>query len=277
MNRLCGCLLYVSLCLCGTAYAQAVNWPSERPPRPLASHDIKFPPYEVRTLPNGLQVVAVLHHEQPAVSMRLLIRAGSASDPKGKLGLARLLASLLDQGTTMESAQELNEQIDFIGGDGDLQAFDMQRIRRRTGHGKPVMRRGDILFLPRLAGGQQHEFGQVEQLGETARERQMSVVNWVKRATQQADASSARKVRFQWTILFGDRLQQVQRSGLILSHFVIPTLALRESRSKAALRACPVRVASYSATSRQAALTSGWIPSDHRFAARTACPGRRPG
>ena len=33
----------------------------------------KFPPYEVRTLANGMQVVAVLHHEQPAVSMRLLV------------------------------------------------------------------------------------------------------------------------------------------------------------------------------------------------------------
>src|SRR5262245_23884718 len=78
---------------------QVPNWPSERPPRPLAARDIKFPPYEIRTLPNGLQVVAVLHHEQPAVSMRLIVRAGSASDPKGKFGLAQLASSLLDQGT----------------------------------------------------------------------------------------------------------------------------------------------------------------------------------
>ena len=53
---------------------------------------------------------------QPAVSMRMLIRAGSASDPKDKLGLAHLLSSLLDQGTTTKSAQELNDAIDFIGG-----------------------------------------------------------------------------------------------------------------------------------------------------------------
>src|SRR5207248_9164413 len=59
---------------------------------------------------------AVLHHEQPAVTMRLLIRAGAASDPKAKLGLARLTASLLDQGTGVKSAEEVNDQIDFIGG-----------------------------------------------------------------------------------------------------------------------------------------------------------------
>ena len=96
--------------------AQTREWPSERPPRSLPARDIKFPPYEIQTLPNGLQVVAVLHHEQPAVSMRLLVGTGSASDPKGKLGLAHLLATLLDQGTTTKTAREMNDAIDSIGG-----------------------------------------------------------------------------------------------------------------------------------------------------------------
>ncbi|MEO8256798.1 MAG: insulinase family protein [Acidobacteriota bacterium] len=98
------------------AQVQARPWPSERPPRPLAARDVKFPPYQIQTLPNGLQVVAVLHHEQPAVSMRLLIRAGSALDPKGKLGLVHELASLLDQGTETRSASDLADAIDSIGG-----------------------------------------------------------------------------------------------------------------------------------------------------------------
>jgi len=102
--------------------AQVRNWPHEGPPRPLAARDSKFPPYELQTLPNGLQVVAVLHHEQPVVSMRLLVRAGSAADPKDKLGTARLAASLLDQGiqavngAPARSAEELADAIDFIGG-----------------------------------------------------------------------------------------------------------------------------------------------------------------
>jgi zinc protease len=77
---------------------------------------VKFPPYELQKLANGLQVVAVLHHEQPVVSMRLLIRAGSSSDPRSKLGLAHLAANLLDQGTTSKSAEEMADTIDFIGG-----------------------------------------------------------------------------------------------------------------------------------------------------------------
>src|SRR6185369_2612720 len=112
-------LILCALCLCGYVpgtYAQAPNWPSEFPPRPLAARTVNFPSYQIQTLPNGLQVIAVLHHEQPAVSIRLLVRAGSAADPKGKTGLAHVTASLLDQGTATQSASQFNDAIDFIGG-----------------------------------------------------------------------------------------------------------------------------------------------------------------
>jgi zinc protease len=97
-------------------WAQAVDWPTERPPRPLAARQINFPPYQVRTLPNGLQVVAVSHHEQPAVSLRLILRAGGAQDPVDKPGVAYLAASLLDQGTTTRTAEQVATTIDSIGG-----------------------------------------------------------------------------------------------------------------------------------------------------------------
>jgi zinc protease len=107
----------VAFAACATSLsAQDRPWPSERPPRPLAARQASFPPYEIRTLENGLQVVAVLHHEQPVVSMRLLIRAGAAQDPREKAGLADLAASLLDQGTTTKSASQVNDEIDFMGG-----------------------------------------------------------------------------------------------------------------------------------------------------------------
>jgi len=111
-----GCATAAIVLAAAAASAQTRQWPSERPPGPLAAREIKFPPYELQTLPNGLQVVAVLHHEQPVVNMRLLIRAGAASDPKNKLGIAHMAASLLDQGTKAKSASELNDEIDFLGG-----------------------------------------------------------------------------------------------------------------------------------------------------------------
>jgi len=119
LKKLTLCLSLCALCLsgfAGSSFAQAPNWPNEFPPRPLPARDVNFPPYQMQTLPNGLQVIAVPHHEQPAVSMRMLIRAGSAADPAAKTGLAHLTASLLDQGTGTQSASEFNDAIDFIGG-----------------------------------------------------------------------------------------------------------------------------------------------------------------
>ena len=98
------------------ARAQTSVWPSERPPPPLAAREVKFPPYEVKILENGLQVVAVLHHEQPAVSLRLLVGAGGAHDPEGKPGVASFLAQVLDQGTATRTAHGIANTIDSIGG-----------------------------------------------------------------------------------------------------------------------------------------------------------------
>ena len=111
--------LLASLAVAGApqlVFAQSRNWPTERPPRPLAARDVKFPPYAVKTLANGLQVIAVSHHEQPALSVRLIVRAGAAQDPDNKPGLAALAATLLDQGTATKSAEQIANAIDSIGG-----------------------------------------------------------------------------------------------------------------------------------------------------------------
>ena len=117
MRRLLTSAVVAVVCLSAVpAGGQVRDWPTERPPRPLPAKDPKFPPYQVRTLKNGLQVIAVSHHEQPAVSLRLIVRAGGAQDPNDKPGVASFMASLLDQGTTTRSSQQIADQIDSIGG-----------------------------------------------------------------------------------------------------------------------------------------------------------------
>jgi zinc protease len=110
------CVVTLAALSAAPAAAQVASWPAERPPQPLPSRDVKFPPYQIRTLPNGLQVIAVSHHEQPAVSLRLIVRAGGAQDPDDRPGLATLAATLLDQGTTTKSAEQVAQAIDSIGG-----------------------------------------------------------------------------------------------------------------------------------------------------------------
>ncbi len=109
-------LSLLALGVAAGASAQGREWPTERPPRPLAAREVSFPPYQVRTLSNGLQVIAVSHHEQPAVSLRLFVRGGGAQDPVSKPGVAYLAASLLDQGTTTKNAEQIANTIDSIGG-----------------------------------------------------------------------------------------------------------------------------------------------------------------
>ncbi len=104
------------------AVAQVKDWPSENPPRPLPARDVNFPPYEIRTLSNGMRVVVVMHHEQPVVTLRLLVQAGSVCDAPGKSGAAALAAALLDQGTTTRSAEQIADTIDSIGGGLDTGA-----------------------------------------------------------------------------------------------------------------------------------------------------------
>jgi zinc protease len=116
MLRFVATLLVIGLAQPASTYAQQKNWPSERPPRPIASREVKFPPYALKTLANGLQVIAVSHHEQPVVSLRLIVRAGAAQDPENRPGVASLAATLLDQGTTTRSAEQIANSIDSIGG-----------------------------------------------------------------------------------------------------------------------------------------------------------------
>lgn len=77
---------------------------------------ITVPPVTHQTLANGLQVWVVERHEQPIAVFSLVLPRGKLADPPGKEGLASFTASLLRQGTTNRSAEELAEAIEFVGG-----------------------------------------------------------------------------------------------------------------------------------------------------------------
>lgn len=94
----------------------AQEWPREAPPAPLAARRVTVPPFRLRTLANGLQVLFVPYHEQPSVSFRLLVRAGAVEEPADRPGVASFVAALLNQGTTGRSATEIATTIDSAGG-----------------------------------------------------------------------------------------------------------------------------------------------------------------
>ncbi|MEQ1561962.1 MAG: pitrilysin family protein [Nitrospiraceae bacterium] len=65
---------------------------------------------------NGITVLVLEQHFLPIIEIHALIKAGSAQDPPDKAGLANLVASLLDEGTTTRTSKQQAEQIDFVGG-----------------------------------------------------------------------------------------------------------------------------------------------------------------
>ncbi len=65
---------------------------------------------------NGITVLVLEQHFLPIVEVHALIKTGSSQDPPDKAGLANLVASLLDEGTTTRTSKQLAEQIDFVGG-----------------------------------------------------------------------------------------------------------------------------------------------------------------
>jgi zinc protease len=85
------------------------------PPKPKPAKKISFPRYVSTDLTNGLRVLIIEHHEQPILSLRFLVKSGSAQD--GDLpGLASLTGELLTKGTMTSSALQIAQEIDYVGG-----------------------------------------------------------------------------------------------------------------------------------------------------------------
>jgi zinc protease len=87
-----------------------------RPPAPGLIRPVQFPPFREVLLPNGMRLVLVENHEQPAVSVTLSFRGGTAYDPVGKEGLAEFVAELLTKGTPTRGAEQIAAEIEGVGG-----------------------------------------------------------------------------------------------------------------------------------------------------------------
>jgi len=79
-----------------------------------------LPTYSRVVLENGLVLALLEQHELPLVDFQLLLRTGSISDPQGKEGLANITLSLLRKGTQKRTAEQIAEELDFLGAELDL-------------------------------------------------------------------------------------------------------------------------------------------------------------
>ncbi len=85
-------------------------------PAPTAEPAFTPPVARRMKLANGMTLLVVENHKLPIVSLELVVpNAGSATDPKGKAGLAALTADMLDEGAGGLSSLQISEEADKLG------------------------------------------------------------------------------------------------------------------------------------------------------------------
>jgi zinc protease len=95
---------------------KAPDPPRQTPPPAQPAREVRLPQAQEKTLANGLRIVVLENHEQPSVSLRVVVPAGKIYDLSAKAGLSDATASLLTKGTQSRSAQQIAETIDSVGG-----------------------------------------------------------------------------------------------------------------------------------------------------------------
>lgn len=115
-SLIAGGLLFAATSAAGAQTTAAAPKAKAAGPGPAPAKEVRFPAFEEKTLANGLRVVVVEQHEQPLVSLHLVVKGGKSFEPKGQPGLAGATADLLTKGTATRSAQQIAEAIDFVGG-----------------------------------------------------------------------------------------------------------------------------------------------------------------
>ena len=92
-------------------------------------------------LANGLVILLAEEHSLPFVSMRLLLDAGSRSDPRGWEGIARVTARAVLTGTPGKSASEISRELDYMGTTlnssttRDFSVFNLRALKKELDKG----------------------------------------------------------------------------------------------------------------------------------------------
>ncbi len=80
---------------------------------PLKIAPVRF---SERTLPNGLQVIAVPSSASPTVSVQVWYHVGSKDDPAGRSGFAHLFEHLMFKGTAHLKSEQFDRMTEDVGG-----------------------------------------------------------------------------------------------------------------------------------------------------------------
>ena len=85
---------------------------------PVMAADLVVPPlkFQQRTLDNGLQVLSLVDHSSPTVTVQVWYHVGSKDDPQGRSGFAHLFEHLMFKSTKHMPAEQMDKLTEAVGG-----------------------------------------------------------------------------------------------------------------------------------------------------------------
>ena len=140
---------------------------------PALSYAADIKPIRVVT-ENGMILLIQDQPTLPIVTVNVLVKAGAVLDPDAKGGLAYMVAGMLDEGTKTRSANQLAQEIEFLGAEfsakatNDFATATLRVLKKDADHGFTLL--ADILMNPVFA---EHEVTRLrsELLGELQGEK----------------------------------------------------------------------------------------------------------
>ncbi len=107
-------ILVTSLAVAALAAPLRADVDRTKAPAPGPAPEASFPDYKEKTLSNGLKVFVIEDDRKPTITLRLIVKSGSATEGS-KTGVAAFVAGLLNRGTEKRDAAAFAKQIDFLG------------------------------------------------------------------------------------------------------------------------------------------------------------------
>jgi predicted Zn-dependent peptidase len=118
-------------------------------PKPDPAPQIKIGQPATFTLPNGLKVFVVQNSKLPRVSATLSFNQDGIIEGD-KTGLTSMAGELLRRGTTKMTKAQLDEEIDFLGGNINASAFSASASSLRSNFPKVMALMSDVVLRPSL-------------------------------------------------------------------------------------------------------------------------------
>lgn len=102
----------IALAFSGSAFAQVDR---SKLPEPAPAKSIQIGDFESFTLKNGLQVFVVENHKLPRITLSLVFDHEPVMETDN-VGYVEMVGTMLRRGTTTRTKEQIDEEIDFIGG-----------------------------------------------------------------------------------------------------------------------------------------------------------------